>query len=93
MAKFSGFFPEPQSGGISVGYVQDMIIKPLEEKVLKKLGMLDSLRKNAHVTSGLVWANGVKDVAMAQMPSLKQETVVKQAEELEYDNSNSMKPR
>lgn len=93
MAKFSGFFPEPQSGGISVGYVQDMIIKPLEEKVLKKLSMLDSLRKNVNVTSGLAFANGVKDVAMAQMPSLKQEKVVQQSEELDYDNSNSIKPR
>lgn len=91
MAKFSGFFPEPQNVGISVGYVQDMIIKPIEEN-LKKLGMLDSFRKNANVTSGLAWANVVKDVAMAQMPSLKQEKVVTQSEELDYGSSNSMKP-
>ena len=89
MAKFSGFFPEPNNGGISVGYFQDMVIKPLEEKVLKKLSMLDSLRKNEAVTSALACVNGVKDVAMAQ---IKQEAVIKHEEEFVPESNNSMKP-
>ena len=88
MAKFSGFFSEPKNGGVSVGYLQDMVIKPLEEKVLKKLSMLDSLRKNADVTSALAYANGVKDVAMAQ---IRQEPVVKHEEEFSPESNNSMK--
>lgn len=90
MAKFSGFFPEPKNGGVSVGYLQDMVVKPIEEKVLKKLSMLDSLRKNSAVTSALAYANGIKDVAMAQ---IKQEPVVKHnhEEEVVSESNNSMK--
>ncbi len=88
MAKFSGFFSEPKNDGVSVGYLQDMVIKPLEEKVLKKLSMLDSLRKNADVTSALAYANGVKDVAMTQ---IRPEPVVKHEEEFVPESNNSMK--